>query len=108
MTNDDANPDPEQLLSVARQGRGQSLGKLLELYRSYLKLLARLQTGRRLQEKVDSSDLVQETFLEVGVARIALRRLVVVLDFVVRETPLYLGRDAHHQRIGRHFGSFGQ
>jgi RNA polymerase sigma-70 factor (ECF subfamily) len=35
----------------------------LELYRNYLTLLARMQIGRRLQGKVDASDLVQETFL---------------------------------------------
>src|SRR5262249_52393311 len=41
-----------------------ALGRLLELYRNYLKLLARLQIDRRLQGKVDPSDLVQEAFLE--------------------------------------------
>jgi RNA polymerase sigma-70 factor (ECF subfamily) len=40
------------------------MGELLELYRNYLSLLARLQVGRRLQGKVDAADLVQETFLE--------------------------------------------
>ena len=34
------------------------------MYRNYLTLLARLQVGRRLQGKVDESDLVQDTFLE--------------------------------------------
>src|SRR5207249_12051722 len=56
--------DPEELLCQARAGSGPALGQLLELYRSYLALLARLQIGRRLQGKVDSADLVQETFLE--------------------------------------------
>jgi RNA polymerase sigma-70 factor (ECF subfamily) len=42
----------------------QALGQLLELYRGYLALLARLQVGKRLQGKVDASDVVQETFLE--------------------------------------------
>jgi RNA polymerase sigma-70 factor (ECF subfamily) len=36
----------------------------LELYRNYLDLLARVQIGRRLRQKVDASDLVQETFLK--------------------------------------------
>src|SRR5262245_1804364 len=56
--------NPEQLLDLARAGDGVALGQLLELYHSYLALLARLQIGRRLQGKVDADDLVQETFLE--------------------------------------------
>jgi RNA polymerase sigma-70 factor (ECF subfamily) len=59
-----AQPDPEVLLRRARAENGAALGQLLELYRSYLALLARLQIGRRLQGKVDAADLVQETFLE--------------------------------------------
>jgi RNA polymerase sigma-70 factor (ECF subfamily) len=61
MTRD---PDPEQLLRSARRGDALALGRLLELYRHYLTLLARLQIDRRLQGKVDASDVVQETFLE--------------------------------------------
>jgi RNA polymerase sigma-70 factor (ECF subfamily) len=57
--------DPVQLLALARMGQGDALGQLLELYRGYLALLARLQIGRRLQGKVEAADLVQETFLEV-------------------------------------------
>jgi RNA polymerase sigma-70 factor, ECF subfamily len=56
--------DPEHLLREARAGDAATLGLLLELYRRYLALLARVQIGRRLQGKVDASDLVQETFLE--------------------------------------------
>jgi RNA polymerase sigma-70 factor (ECF subfamily) len=59
-----ATPDPEQLLRLARAGDGAALGQLLELYRNYLDLLARIQIGRRLRGKVDSADLVQETFLK--------------------------------------------
>ena len=59
-----AGPNPEQLLGLARAGSGPALGQLLELYRSYLAILARLQIGRRLQGKVDAADLVQDTFLE--------------------------------------------
>ena len=62
--NADADQDPEQLLHLARSGSSPALGRLLELYRNYLALLARLQIGKRLQGKLDPSDLVQETFLE--------------------------------------------
>jgi len=54
---------PENLLALARSGDRLSLGQLLELYRGYLSLVARLQIGRRLQGKADAADLVQETFL---------------------------------------------
>ena len=55
---------PDELLREARTGDGAVLGRLLEQYRRYLALLARVQIGQRLQGKVDASDLVQETFLE--------------------------------------------
>src|SRR6516225_2026590 len=57
-------PHPEQMLCLARAGDQSARGQMLELYRNYLTLLARYQIGRRLQGKVDPSDLVQETFLE--------------------------------------------
>jgi RNA polymerase sigma-70 factor, ECF subfamily len=56
--------DPQLLLAEARAGNADTLGRLLEVYRHYLSLLARMQIGQRLQAKVDESDLVQETFLE--------------------------------------------
>lgn len=57
--------DSEELLNRARDGDGQALGRLLEGYRSYLKLLARLQIDGRLRSKVDPSDVVQEAFVQV-------------------------------------------
>ena len=57
-------PDPEHLLHEARAGDVATLGRLLEMYRRYLSLLARVQIGRRLQGKVDASDVVQDTFLD--------------------------------------------
>jgi RNA polymerase sigma-70 factor (ECF subfamily) len=58
--------DPEQLLCLARDGSSPALGQLLELYRHYLTLLARLQISRRLQGKADPDDVVQETFLKAA------------------------------------------
>src|SRR5579864_4872324 len=55
--------NPEELIQEARAGTEAALGRLLELYRNYLRLLARVEIGRRLQGKLDASDLVQETFL---------------------------------------------
>jgi RNA polymerase sigma-70 factor (ECF subfamily) len=58
------SPDLTRLLPLARAGDSGARGQLLEPYRGYLLLLARLQIGRRLQGKADAGDLVQETFLE--------------------------------------------
>ncbi|HEY3968123.1 MAG TPA: sigma-70 family RNA polymerase sigma factor [Planctomycetaceae bacterium] len=57
-------PDPGHLLLQARQGEDGARGALLEAYRAYLDILARMEIGRRLQTKLDASDVVQETFLE--------------------------------------------
>jgi RNA polymerase sigma-70 factor (ECF subfamily) len=57
-------PNPDQLLTEARKGQGESLGALLELYRNYLYLLARTQIDMHLQARANPSDVVQETFLQ--------------------------------------------
>jgi RNA polymerase sigma-70 factor (ECF subfamily) len=59
----DLSTDRDDLLRRARDD-GPARGRLLECYRNYLALLARVQIGRRLQGKVDALDLVQETCLE--------------------------------------------
>ena len=64
MPTSSANVEPVKLVQLARTGDVHALGQLLELYRNYLGLLARLEIGRRLQGKVDDSDLVQDTFLQ--------------------------------------------
>lgn len=55
--------DTQALLEEARAGDLQALGPLLEAYRGYLTVLARVQIGRRLQGKVDAADVVQDVFL---------------------------------------------
>jgi RNA polymerase sigma-70 factor (ECF subfamily) len=52
------------LLLSARQGNEQALGELLEHFRHYLELLARLEIGRRLQTKIDTADVIQDTYLD--------------------------------------------
>jgi RNA polymerase sigma-70 factor (ECF subfamily) len=56
--------DWRRLLRQAQTGDPDSLGQLLETYRAYLALLARLQIHRRLQGKIDPADVVQDVFLE--------------------------------------------
>jgi RNA polymerase sigma-70 factor (ECF subfamily) len=60
----DARRGRDSLIQSARNGNPDALGRLLDNYGSYLKLLARVQIDRRLQGKVDPSDVVQETFLQ--------------------------------------------
>jgi RNA polymerase sigma-70 factor, ECF subfamily len=55
--------DPELLLVLAKEGDGDSLGRLLERYRNYLILMARMQVGRTLQGKFDAEDVLQDTAL---------------------------------------------
>jgi len=56
--------DVGRLLDSARAGDAAALGELLESFRPYLALLARVQIGRRLRGKADPADVVQETYLE--------------------------------------------
>ena len=56
---------PEQLLASAMSD-ARHIGRLLDLYRNYLRMLARVEIGRQLQAKVDASDLVQEVMLEAA------------------------------------------
>jgi RNA polymerase sigma-70 factor, ECF subfamily len=52
------------LLDQARAGDPAALGRLLELHRNHLRLLARSLIHQPLQVRLDASDLVQETFLK--------------------------------------------
>ncbi len=51
------------LISRARDGDRDALGRLLEHHRPYLKLLARRIIGERLASRLDESDVVQQTCL---------------------------------------------
>ncbi len=66
MMSAEVSQECEELINRARSGDAVALGQLLERYRAYLTLLARVQIGRRLQGKADCADVVQETFLEAA------------------------------------------
>jgi RNA polymerase sigma-70 factor (ECF subfamily) len=54
----------QELLIRARQGDGAALGRLLDHYRAYLRLLAQRRLEGRARGRVDASDVVQQTYLE--------------------------------------------
>jgi RNA polymerase sigma-70 factor (ECF subfamily) len=55
--------DPEIAIQAARQGDANAVAALIEHYRPYLRLLATVCFGKRLQSKLDESDLVQDASL---------------------------------------------
>ena len=61
------NAESSQLagwLTLARQGDESARNRLFEACRSFVAVTARVQLHRRLQTKVDPSDLVQQSMLE--------------------------------------------
>ncbi|MFO0954541.1 MAG: sigma factor [Isosphaeraceae bacterium] len=60
-TGDDSSPT----IARVKSGDRAALGVLLERHAHYLRLLVRLQLGRRLRPKFDVDDLLQDVFLEV-------------------------------------------
>lgn len=59
-----ARASAEELLVWARAGDSAAQGELLELYRNYLRVLARPLINGALRARADPSDVVQETFLK--------------------------------------------
>lgn len=64
MTMTPSDRTSDLLLAQARAGDQAALGRLLELYRNYLRLMARSLIHPPLRVQLDASDLVQETFLK--------------------------------------------
>ena len=58
--------DTSDLLSQAQAGDHRALGQLFSRYRDRLRQMVHLRMDRRLQGRVDPSDVLQETFLDVA------------------------------------------
>lgn len=54
----------KDILPLAKAGDLQAIGAVLDGFRTYMTLLARIQIGRQLQAKADPDDVVQEAFLD--------------------------------------------
>jgi len=64
-------PQFAELLERARLRDRDAVGELLDGYRPWLRLLAKRQIGRRLEQRLDASDVIQQTCLS-AVAKIDL------------------------------------
>ncbi len=60
------DPPITELLQRARAGDSEALAGLVGRYREFVRLLVRSRCGGRLQARIDSSDLIQETLLRVS------------------------------------------
>jgi RNA polymerase sigma-70 factor (ECF subfamily) len=60
------SPEIAALLHRAAGGDPEALRQLFSLYRDRLKRMVRLRLSRRLQGRVDDSDVLQEAYLEVA------------------------------------------
>lgn len=56
---------PMELIAQARAGQVEALGELCGLYRNYMRMVVRTGLGPKLRERVELSDVVQETLVEV-------------------------------------------
>src|SRR5437870_5688432 len=63
MTNEESHS--AVLLQRAAAGDEQAVNDLFSLYRDRLRAMVRLRLNRRLQGRVDPSDVLQEAYLEV-------------------------------------------
>jgi RNA polymerase sigma-70 factor, ECF subfamily len=61
-------PDAAELELLRRAGQGDTAGleSLLERYRARLRRMVKLRLDRRLQGRIDPSDVIQEAYLEVS------------------------------------------
>jgi RNA polymerase sigma-70 factor (ECF subfamily) len=60
-----ATDEPSELLRRAGAGDADALNALLALYRDRLRGMVRLRLNRRLQGRVDPSDVIQEAYLDI-------------------------------------------
>jgi RNA polymerase sigma-70 factor (ECF subfamily) len=62
-----SDPDvPQNILEKARAGSPEAIAQLFELHRDRLRRMVQVRLDRRLQGRVDPSDVLQETYLDLS------------------------------------------
>jgi RNA polymerase sigma-70 factor (ECF subfamily) len=101
--------ETEQLLRRAAEGGREEFGELLERHRQRLRRMVALRLDRRLQGRVDPSDVIQEVYLEAS-ARLPeylhepTMPFFLWLRFLTGQKVLQL----HRQHLGAHMRDVGR
>jgi RNA polymerase sigma-70 factor (ECF subfamily) len=86
----------QELLDGVRAGQADAAGRLLERHRESLRRLIMLRLDRRIQQRIDASDVVQEVLLEAN------RRLSAYLENPAMPFHLWLRQMARDRIIDAH------
>ena len=86
----------QQLIDGARAGDDEAAGRLLDRHREALHRMIALRLDRKIQQRVDASDIVQEVMIEAN------RRLRTYLDNPVMPFHLWLRQMAKDRIIDAH------
>ncbi len=86
----------EKLLDQAREGDGTAVNELIERHRGALRHLVRMRLDRKIQRRVDVSDVVQEVLIEAN------RRLKTYLENPVMPFHLWVRHIARDRIIDAH------
>ena len=86
----------QHLLDAAQQGDASAAGQLLNRHRDALRRMVEMRLDRRIQQRVDASDIVQEVMIEAN------RRLRTYLDDPSMPFHLWLRQMARDRIIDAH------
>lgn len=86
----------QELLEQARQGDDDAINALIEHHRNALRHLVRMRLDRKIQRRVDVSDVVQDVLIEVN------RRLKTYLENPVMPFHLWIRHIARDRIIDAH------
>lgn len=86
----------QELLNNAKEGDDQAAGQLLDRHRDALRRMVEMRLDRRIQQRVDASDIVQEVMIEAN------RRLRKYLNDPVMPFHLWLRQMAKDRIIDAH------